>query len=196
MFDKEIDGADYLFCMLSISKIVYDNMGVLVENNTVFDTDYFWEIYYGAQEMAGEEVAESYDEDNDNYITKYCFPYMREYYTLCREYGRKCQIAFRNNRYIRKSYEFVESQMSGIGSYCIDWKLFVPKKNVGSKYACLLVVQDSEFFQPLELIEALFNIRAFFADGVQKLKKELGITESKIISLPQINAAEERKKTA
>lgn len=182
---------DDLIAMLSIAKIVYDETKEVPE--ALIDSDSFPEIYYEALYNVGEEIGVG-ENGYDEYVTKYCFPDMLEYYELCKEYGRKQKVAFKRNPFVIEAENFVNAEMNSICSYCIDWRLFAPKTIEKKRYPCLMVTVTPDFYQPVQLVESLYNIRAYYRVGVGRLKSELHKKQPKIISLPK--KTEERKKAA
>lgn len=140
---------DDLIAMLSIAKIVYDETKEVPE--TLIDSDSFPEIYYEALYNVGEEIGVG-ENGYDEYVTKYCFPDMLEYYELCKEYGRKQKVAFKRNPFVIEAEKFVNTEMNGICSYCIDWRLFAPQTIEKKKYPCLMVTVTPDFYQPVQLV--------------------------------------------
>lgn len=86
--------------------------------------------------------------------------------------------------------------MSGINSYCIEWSLFTPKKITDKKHPCLAVFTSPEFFQPVQLVESLYNIQSYYTEALKRLKAEMVQQETKIISLPAMTPKTERKQAA
>ena len=112
---------------------------------------------------------------------------------LCREYGRRNRVSFQNNPYVREAANFVNQEMNGIDSYCIDWRLFTPKKATKKKWPCLAVFTSIEFYQPVQLVESLYNIRTYYMQALEKLKKELQSSQMKTLYLTEVSQAAERK---
>lgn len=187
IFHDKINSIDDLIAMLSIQKIVYDHTGNSSDEN--LDGDFLPDVYYSALWQLNEEKEnETFEYQCDDYGEKFVFPHMNEYYDLCREYGRLKKIKFRKNPYVTKAKKYMISEMQSIYSYCIDYMVFAPKKNVKKKYPCLFVVQTAEFWQPVQFIDALYNIRSFFETETIKLKKLIvkekrAMNKAKIIQL-------------
>lgn len=192
MFEEPNDYMDNVFGVLVIEKIRYDHTGDFSE--LPLDDNYFPEAYYNALDDVAPSV--SAEENDYDYIQKFCFSGMEEFYQLCREYGRQNHISFKNNRYVKEASDFVDHEMNGIDSYCIGWSLFTPKKITDRKWPCLAVFTTPEFYQPVQLVESLYNIRSFYEEGVKRLKAELEQQETKIISLPAVTPETERKQAA
>lgn len=191
------EGPDYcmddLLGILAIEKILYDHTGS-VTGETLSEGCLMEACYYALEDVAPSVSAET--GDYDTYIQKFCFPGMEEFYRLCREYGRKNGVSFKNTPYVKEAVDFVNQEMNGIDSYSIGWSLFTPKKVTQKKWPCLAVFTDPEFYQPVQLVESLYNIRTFYMGGVKRLKAELEQQETKIISLPAIVPEAERNQAA
>lgn len=184
---------DDLLGILAIEKILYDHTGSIM-GETLNDGFLMESCYYALGDVADSISAEM--DDYDSYIQKFFFPGMEEFYRLCREYGRKNGVSFKNNPYVKEAADFVNREMNGIDSYCISWSLFTPKKVTQKKWPCLAVFTSVEFYQPVQLVESLYNIRTFYMDGVKRLKAEMEQQETKTISLPAIVPEAERNQAA
>ena len=180
---------DDILGILAIEKIRYDHTGAIV--GKTLDSDFFPETCYEALDDVADSIIANVD-DYDVYIQKFLFPGMEEFYRLCREYGRKKRIYFKNNPYVREAADFVNREMNGIDSYCINWRLFTPKKVTDKKFPCLAVFTDVEFYQPVQLVEALCNIRTYYKQALEKLKEELRPPQAELLLLPAVSQAAER----
>lgn len=190
MFEDTDSYMDDLLGILAMEKIRYDHTGIIA--GETLHEDYFLETYYEALGDVADSICASVD-DYDVYIQKFCFPGMEEFYRLCREYGRKNRVSFKNNPYVRKAAIFVNHEMYGIDSYCINWSLFTPKKVTEKKWPCLAVFTDAEFYQPVQLVESLYNIRTYYMQALEKLKKDLQYPKKEILCLPEASEAAERR---
>lgn len=184
MFEEPDMCMEYVMGVLMIEKIVYDHTGK--HNSMPLDSDAFPETYYEALSSISDKQEMGSDERWDCYVTKICFPDMPRYYQLCKEYGRKHQLSLKNNPYFKDAKDFVDIEMNSINSFCIDHKLCTPKKETAKRYSCLIVFTTIDFNQEVQEIEALYNIRKFYSEGVSKLEKELGLTKSNIVEFPVI----------
>ena len=191
MFEEPDYCMDDLRAILSIKKICYDHMGIC--NSIPLDSDYLWETMYEALNDAAAYTEDSFVDAWGAYVQKLRFPNMQKYYDLCREYGKKHRIAFKNNRFIKGAADFVNSEMNGINSYCIDWMLVTPKKETEKHWPCLAVFTSPEFYQPVQLVESVYNIRSFYEEGVKRLEEELNRPLEKITRLPTALPEAERK---
>ena len=191
MFEEPDICMDDLLAILSIEKICYDHRGVC--NATPLDSDFLWETAYEALNDVASYTENGSVDAWDTYVQKFQFPDMQKYYDLCRAYGKKHRIAFKNNRFIKEAADFVADEMNGINSYCIDWMLFTPKKETEKRWPCLAVFTSPEFYQPVQLVESVYNIRSFYEEGVKRLEEELKGQTEKIIRLPAALPEAERK---
>lgn len=181
MFEvPEID-FNYSLGVLAIEKILYDHLGEIVGSE--IEEDYIFETQLYALDLVSKRLYQSYNEYREEEITKIQFPAMQEFYNLCREYGRKHRISFEQNPYVKDAKKYVNSEMNDIGSYSISWSLFTPKKITEKRWPCLVIFTDYEFYQPVNLIEALCNIRNYYIRSAEKLKKELEEHKAQIIQI-------------
>ena len=191
MFEEPDICMDDLLAILSIEKICYDHTGVC--DSIPLDSDYMWETAYEALNDVALYIENDFVESWDAYVQKFQFQDMQKYYDLCREYGKKNRFAFKNNRFVKEAADFVNDEMNGINSYCINWMLFTPKKETKKRWTCLAVFTSSEFYQPVQLVESLYNIRSFYKEGVKRLEEELSSQTGKITRLPAAWQEAERK---
>ncbi len=96
---------------------------------------------------------------------------MLEYYKLCREYGSKHRLKLKANPYMIEAEKFVSEVMYLHGCYGFAWHL---NAKVGHAGASGLIFHTDDYFNgEFELISALLEIRAWYLDGVQRLKNIL-----------------------
>lgn len=197
MFEEPDICMDDLLAILSIEKICFDHMGSC--DSIPLDSDYLWETEYEALTDAALYTENGFMEERDTYVQKFQFDGMRKYYDLCRKYGIKRCVAFKNNRFVKEAADFVNNEMNGIQSYCIDWFLFTPKKETEKRWPCLAVFTSVDFYQPVQLVESVYNIRSFYTEGVKRLEEELSgqsIQTEKIIRFSASLPEAERKMAA
>lgn len=194
MFEEPDICMDDLFAILAIEKICYDHTGAC--DDTPLDSDYLWKTEYEALNNAAPYTEYGSMDAWDTYVQKFQFDGMQRYYDLCRKYGRKHRIAFINNRFVKEAADFVADEMNGINSYCIDWMLFTPKKETEKRWSCLTVFTSPEFYQPVQLVESVYNIRSFYEEGVKRLEEELSGQTPKITQLPAALPEAERRTAA
>ena len=181
MYEELDDRMDDICGILIMVKAVYDATGYKIE--CPLDGDYFYDVYMEAMESATNELEYGTVMDYDN-VNKYSFPQMDEYYELCKKYGRVNRISFKDNPYVKKASEIVATEMDGIYSYCLGWKLFTPKKKAKKRYNCLWVITDPEFNQHVSLVRVLCNIHTFYKEGAEEIKKALEPAKPQLKLLP------------
>lgn len=162
---------DDLFAILAIKKICYDHTGIC--DAVPLNSDFLWKTYFDALNDSVSYTENGSVDAWDTYVQKFQFDGMQRYYDLCREYGRRHHIAFKNNRFVKEATDFVNYEMNSINSYCIEWMLFTPKKDTEKHWPCLAVFTSPEFYQPVQLVESVYNIRSFYKEGVKRLEMEL-----------------------
>ena len=69
------------------------------------------------------------------------------------------------------------------------YKCFAPPVS----YTHLAVFTSIEFYQPVQLVESLYNIRTYYMQALEKLKKELQSSQMKTLYLTEVSQAAERK---
>jgi hypothetical protein len=107
-----------------------------------------------------------YDEKNDEYSYFFSDRCFADYYKLSRKYGKRNQIPFYQNPYVRRAELYVDEMLHG--PYTCAHNLRVKRHKPGLHfYHC------SEFYYEVQLIEQLLNIRRFFLNGIEELKVEL-----------------------
>ena len=190
MFESPDLYMDDLLGILALEKIRYDHTG-FIAGESLYGDD-FPVVCYDALGNVADSISADVD-DCDTYIQKFCFPGMEEFYRLCREYGRRNRVSFQNNPYVKEATGFVNQEMNGIDSYCIGWRLFTPKKATKKKWPCLAVFTSIEFYQPVQLVESLYNIRTYYMQALEKLKKELLSSQTKTLYITEVSQAAERK---
>lgn len=194
MFEESDVCVGDLLGVIAIKKIKYDFTGQL--DATLIEEDSLAELYYDSFEDVAQECDFGSVEMFDEYVYKLCFPNMREYYNLCREYGKKCKVAFKHNQFVKEAKRFVDREMNNIDSYCINWLLFHPKSETLKHWPCLTIFLSAEFYQYVQLVNALYSIRFFYEEGVKNLKKEIACIDNKIIALPIQFSEKERSQAA
>lgn len=119
------------------------------------------------------------------------FPEMDEFYDLCKEHSRRNQINFLKDPYITAAKKFVLGAIENSGMYNISEAYWIPPKLRKKRYHQFLIELGCLFNEWVELVGALFEIRAYFAEKVGKLKAEL-YPKPQILVLPAVET-DERK---
>lgn len=187
MFEYPEIEMDYALGLLAIEKIQFDHLGAV--NGYNLDTDYFYEAAFEAIDQICDVTDSGYNDDWNSNMLKLVFPGMHSFYALCREQCKRERQDFANFRHVKDAQDFVYREIGQINDYNIDGKLITPKKQTEKKYCCLLIELGCEFYQYVELVDTLCNIRAYYLDAEKKLRKEFyGMAETvKVLCLPAPN---------
>ena len=129
-------------------------------------------MYQAIAEIA-QDVECGYNDDWAMNIFHIVFPSMRSFYDLCREHSRRHRVSFKRNPYVRAAVQAVNEHMENIDDYDVNWRLCTPKKEYPKKRCELVVYTGMEFYQPVELVESLCEIREFYIKAEKKLRLEL-----------------------
>lgn len=162
---------DSTLAVLVIEKILYDHGYPLL--GTPLDEDSLLEASFEAIEQVSENCVFTYDEEKQCEVFKLEFPEMERFNFLCKEFGRINHIAYKKNPYVKEANIWVNSEMSDIRSYAIDWALFTPKRMTKKKSTCLAIFLWPEFYQPVDLVDAVCNIRDHYKRSIDRIEKEL-----------------------
>lgn len=184
MFEYPEIEIDYALGLLSVEKIQFDHLGAV--NGYALDPDFLYEAAFEAIDQICEVTDSGYNDDWNNNILKLVFPGMHSFYALCREQCKRERRSFTNFRHVKDAQNFVYREIGEINDYNIGARLITPKKQTEKKYCCLLIELGCEFYQYVELVETLCNIREYYLDAEKKLRKELyGMSETvKVLRLP------------
>ena len=192
MFEEVVINPDYTLGVLSIEKLLHDHLGAVM--GTPIDEDYLYECMDEAISEIAQDVECGYNDDWAMTICHIVFPSMRPFYDLCREHSRRHRINFKRNPYVLEAAKVVNSYMGGIDDYDIDWQLCAPKKEYPKKRCELVVYTGMEFYQPVELVESLCEIREFYIKAEKKLRLELyGSNTGQKPAPPLLPAVPERR---
>ena len=165
------DSIEQALDVLAVEKILYDRTGRV--SGCPIDCDFLIEACYETILMAAEKTESAYQEDYETELLKIRFTGMQRFYDLCRIYGRKNQISFRKNPYVMEAKEWIDSEMCSIQSYAFSWSLFTPKKITDKRWPCLILFFSYEFYQPVDLLRAIFNIRDYYTEAAKQMERRL-----------------------
>ena len=157
--------------VLSIEKLLYDHFGIVT--GAPIDSDYLYACMDEAISEIVQDVAYGYNDNLQMSIAHIVFPSMRPFYDLCREHSRRHRVSFKRNPYVRAAAQAVNEHMENIDDYDVNWRLCTPKKEYPKKHCELVVYTGMEFYQPVELVESLCEIREFYIEAEKKLRLEL-----------------------
>mgnify|MGYP006896378473 CR=1 FL=1 len=157
--------------VLCIEKLLYDHLGIVTDSS--IDADYLYACMEEAIFEIVQDVWYKYSEVMQMSIAHIVFPSMRPFYDLCREHSRRHRINFKRNPYVLEAAKVVDEHMRNIDNYDVGWRLCTPKKEYPKKHCELVVYTGMEFYQPVELVESLCEIREFYIEAEKKLRLEL-----------------------
>lgn len=122
------------------------------------------------------------------------FEEMDEFYDLCKEHSRRNKINFKKDPYVKAAYDFVMDTIRNSGMENIAWAYWIPRKLYKSREHRILIETGCYFMEWLEMVQTLFEIRAYFENKVKELRAEL-YPKQEVIAFPVPIAAdaEERK---
>ena len=192
MFEEVVINPDYTLGVLSIEKLLHNHLGAIM--GTPIDEDYLYECMYQAIAEIAQDVECGYNDDWAMNIFHIVFPSMRPFYDLCREHSRRHRVSFKRNPYVRAAVQAVNEHMENIDDYDVNWRLCTPKKEYPKKRCELVVYTGMEFYQPVELVESLCEIREFYIEAEKKLRLELyGSNTGQEPAPPLLPAVPERR---
>lgn len=131
------------------------------------DEDAWWSMVYEAMEAVGTLVSVK----NEDYETQYYLssPEMMEYYRLCRTYCEGYCVSLKENPFMKKAEEQVNSMLRGLcGNY--GWTLLT---RINHQWASGIVFAHDDYFDAyayMELIEAFLEIFHFYQTELEALK--------------------------
>lgn len=122
------------------------------------------------------------------------FEEMDEFYDLCKEHSRRNKVNFKKDPYVKAAHDYVMDTIRYSGMENIAWAYWIPRKLYGSRQHRFLIETGCYFMEWLEMIQTLFEIRAYFEAKVEELRAELHPKQTVIaFPVPIAADAEERK---
>lgn len=129
--------------------------------------DYEWDVFFHALNYAAEFFSIRYIGAWDCDEMFFSSEDMTGYYRLCKEFGRKYGIAWKDNPFVINADKNVAEYMN-LRDHGYDWKLSTGTRH---KYASALhFYRYADFFQTVELVEAVLLVFEFYENGVKSLK--------------------------
>ena len=135
-----------------------------------------------------------YLEHTESTLYFYKFEEMDEFYDLCKEHSRRNKVNFKKDPYVKAAYDYVMDTIRHSGMENIAWAYWIPRRLKGKRQHRFLIETGSYFMEWVEMVQALFEIRAYFEEKVKELRAEL-YPKQTVIAFPVPIAAdtEERK---
>lgn len=174
---------------LYIQKTIFESTGKTLSDS--IDGDCIYGEALDAIHYVAPMVDYSYIEDFESVVYKITFEKMPEFYELCKKQARQKGIEFKNHPLVIESEKFMDCQMHCTNTYCISWCTFLPKKVKKKKSYSLLFELSCEFYNYVELVDALYSIRDYFIEEERKLRTQM--ETPKIIPMKKLQAKQKRR---
>ena len=137
-----------------------------------------------------------YMEYTDSHLFFFRFDEMDEFYELCKEHSRRNRVKFKKDPYIIDA----ENQVLGIigcsGVENAAWNYWIPPELKRKRQHRFLIELGCYFYEWVELIQAVFEIRQYFAKKVTELKAELYPTPKVLVLPTPVTTVPEERKAA
>lgn len=187
MFDSYIGDIGPDISVLSMDKILYDSGFSVTDNEIDSDSEYntFFEALLSMDGYIDEEETNGFD------CTVIVFrnECIKRYIGLALKYGSMNGIPNGNNFWISRLEAHISNKMRSIGDYSYNWDY-----NVSStKKAFLKVYIGPEFYQTVEMIQAIASILHFAEASCKELER---LTEKRKAEIIPMKKRKERKMAA
>ena len=136
-----------------------------------------------------------YLEYTESTLYFYKFDEMDEFYDLCKEHSRRNKVNFKKDPYVKDAYAFVMDTIRHSGMENIAWNYWIPRKLYKGRQHRFLIETGCFFMEWLEMVQVLFEIRAYFEAKVKELRAEL-YPKQTVITFPAPIAAEAKERKA
>lgn len=137
-----------------------------------------------------------YMDHTDSTLYFYKFEEMDEFYDLCKEHSRRNRVNFKKDPYVKAAYDYVMETIRDSGMENIAWAYWIPRKLYGGRQHRFLIETGCYFMEWLEMVQTLFEIRAYFEAKVEELKSELYPKQTVIAFPVPVTADTEERKAA
>ena len=187
MFDSYIGDIDHDICVLAMDKILYENGFPITDSEIISDSEFdtFFEALLTTDGYIDEEETNGFD------CTVIVFrnECIKRYIGLALKYGSINGIPKGNNFWISRLGAHISNKMRSIGDYSYNWDY-----NVSStRKAFLKVYIGPEFYQTVEMIQAIASILHFAEASCKELER---LTEKRKAEIIPMKKRKERKKAA
>ena len=182
---------DYYIGMIQMLKLFYDKTGEILYPDEVLCTDLEYEIYHEVLQLCTKYTKNYYYKESDETQMIFYDDKMTEFYRLCKEYGRKHNIKFKDNPYVKKAGSEVYSYFDTIPDYSFDWKI-----QIGTHHqfaSSLYFYTGPDFIQTCCAVKAIYDSFNYYAEALEEIRKELFSCTALIVYKPPINLFTERK---
>ena len=187
MFDSYIGDIDHDISVLAMDKILYDNGFSVTDSEISSDSEY--EAFFEALLSMDGYIDEDESDEADCTVTVFRNVCLKRYIGLALKYGSMNGIPKGNNFWISRLEAHINNKMRSIGDYSYDWDY-----NVSStRKAFLKVYIGPEFYQTVEMIQAIASILHFAEASCKELER---LTEERKAEIIPMKKQRERKMAA
>ena len=187
MFESNIGDIDHDISVLAMDKILYDNGFPITDNDISYDSEY--ETFYDALIQMDGYIDEDESDETDCTVIVFRNDCLKRYISLALKYGSMNGIPKGNNFWISRLEAHISNKMRSVGDYSYDWDY-----NVSStKKAFLKVYIGPEFYQTVEMIQAIASILHFANTSCKELER---LTEKRKAEIIPMKKRKERKMAA
>ena len=176
MFDSYIGDIDHDLSVLAMDKILYDNGFPITDSEISSDSEY--DTFFEALLTTDGYI----DEDANGFdctVIVFRNDCLKRYIGLALKYGGMNGLPKGNNFWISRLEAHISNKMRSIGDYSYDWDY-----NVSStRKAFLKVYIGPEFYQTVEMIQAVASILHFANTSCKELEKLTEKRKAKIIPM-------------
>ena len=187
MFNGYTDDIVHDMSVLVIDKYLYDNGFPITDNDISYDSEY--ETFYDALIQMDGEIDYDEGDETDSTVVAYRNDCLKRYIGLALKYGSINGLPKGNNFWISRLETHINNKMRSIGDYSYNWDY-----NVSStKKALLKVYIGPEFYQTVEMIQAIASILHFANTSCKELER---LTEKRKAEIIPMKKRKERKMAA
>lgn len=187
MFKSYIGDIDHDISVLAMDKILYDNGFPVTDSDISYDSEY--ETFYDALILMDGEFDYDEGDGTDSTVVVYRNDCLKRYIGLALKYGSMNGIPKGNNFWISRLEAYINNKMRSIGDYSYNWDY-----NVSStRKAFLKVYIGPEFYQTVEMIQAIASILHFANTSCKELER---LTEKRKAEIIPMKKQKERKMAA
>lgn len=137
-------------------------------------------------------VGENYDENNEINSLYFSSEDMMDYYRLCRELSKLCNIPLKKCPYMQRAETTVREWLFQLDCYYCNYRL---QTKINHKWASGIVFQydASYFYEYLALFSRLLYVFSFYSEMVKELRLEVEAMKRQqaVLTLP-LNSENER----
>ena len=172
MFDSYIGDIDHDISVLAMDKILYDNGFSVTDSEIHSDSEY--ETFFDALLTMDGYIDEDESDEADCTVMVFRNGCLKRYIGLALKYGSMNGLPKGNNFWISRLEAHINNKMRSIGDYSYDWDY-----NVSStKKAFLKVYIGPEFYQTVEMIQAIASILHFANTSCKELERLKNMAEN------------------